>query len=48
MTIRSRINRLEELRHEVADGSMALRGKKEQAVLGKGARQVAGQPRWRP
>ena len=35
VTIRSRINRLEELEGMVADGSMALRGKKEQAVLGK-------------
>ena len=35
VTIRSRINRMEELEGMVADGSMALRGKKEQAVLGK-------------
>lgn len=35
VTIRSRMNRLEELEGMVADGSMALRGKKEQAVLGK-------------
>ena len=35
VTIRSRINRMEELEGMVADGSMALRVKKEQAVLGK-------------
>ncbi len=35
VTIRSRINRMEELEGMVADGSMALRGKKEQSVLGK-------------
>ena len=35
VTIRSRMNRMEELEAMVADGSMALRGKKEQAVLGK-------------
>lgn len=35
VTIRSRMNRMEELEGMVADGSMALRGKKEQAVLGK-------------
>ncbi|MDY4040613.1 MAG: 30S ribosomal protein S2 [Collinsella sp.] len=35
VTIRSRINRMEELETMVEDGSMALRVKKEQAVLGK-------------
>ena len=35
VTIRSRINRMEELEKMVEDGSMALRVKKEQAVLGK-------------
>ena len=35
VTIRSRINRMEELEAMVEDGSMELRGKKEQAVLGK-------------
>ncbi|HJG30998.1 30S ribosomal protein S2 [Collinsella tanakaei] len=35
VTIRSRMNRMEELEAMVADGSMALRVKKEQAVLGK-------------
>ena len=35
VTIRSRINRMEELEAMVEDGSMALRGKKEQAVLTK-------------
>ena len=35
VTIRSRINRMEELETMVEDGSLALRGKKEQAVLGK-------------
>ena len=34
-TIRSRIQRMEELEGMVEDGSMALRGKKEQAVLTK-------------
>lgn len=54
VTIRSRINRMEELEGMVADGSMALRGKKEQSVLGKelaklqanlgGARDLKGLP----
>ena len=35
VTMRSRINRMEELETMVEDGSMALRVKKEQAVLGK-------------
>ena len=35
VTIRSRINRMEELEGMIADGSMALRGKKEQSVLTK-------------
>ncbi len=35
VTIRSRINRMEELEAMVADGRMALLPKKEQAVLGK-------------
>ncbi len=35
VTMRSRIDRMEELEGMVADGTMALRGKKEQAVLTK-------------
>lgn len=35
VTMRSRIERMEELETMVADGRMAARGKKEQAVLGK-------------
>ncbi len=35
VTIRSRINRMEELEAMVEDGTMELRGKKEQAVLTK-------------
>ncbi len=35
VTMRSRIERMEELETMIEDGSMALRGKKEQAVLGK-------------
>ena len=35
VTMRSRIDRMEELERMVEDGSMALRGKKEQAVLTK-------------
>ncbi len=54
VTIRSRINRMEELETMVEDGSMALRGKKEQSVLTKelaklqanlgGARDLKGLP----
>ena len=54
VTIRSRINRMEELETMVDDGRMALRPKKEQAVLGKelaklqtnlgGARDMKGLP----
>jgi len=35
VTMRSRIDRMEELERMVEDGTMALRGKKEQAVLNK-------------
>ena len=35
VTMRSRIDRMEELERMVEDGSMALRGKKEQSVLTK-------------
>ena len=54
VTIRSRMNRMEELEAMVADGRMALLPKKEQAVLGKelaklqtnlgGARDMKGLP----
>lgn len=54
VTIRSRMDRMEELEAMVADGSMALRGKKEQSVLTKelvklqanlgGARDLKGKP----
>ncbi|OUP08229.1 30S ribosomal protein S2 [Collinsella sp. An2] len=54
VTIRSRINRMEELEAMVADGRMAVLPKKEQAVLGKeltklqtnlgGARDLKGLP----
>ena len=48
VTIRSRINRMEELEGMVADGSMALRGKKEQSVLGKELAKLQANRRWRP
>ena len=48
VTIRSRINRMEELEAMVEDGRMAVLPKKEQAVLGKELTKLQTNRRWRP